>query len=159
VEETRLLEVMDDTNLRDAFIAAVDTGLRKGTLFSITFAMVQDGLIHVPASLTKQRQPQTIPLTNRMRDIIMKRFIGVEEEPIFVVWDFDRKWTEAKREANVRDLRWHDLRGEFASRLDEAGVPVSVTSALLGHASLTMTQKYLRPRTSQFRDAIAKLGV
>jgi integrase len=42
------------------------------------------------------------------------------------------------------DLRWHDLRGEYASRLVERGVPLSQVRDLLGHASIITTERYDR---------------
>lgn len=40
------------------------------------------------------------------------------------------------------DLRWHDLRHEYASRLVERGVPLSHVRDLLGHASIVTTERY-----------------
>ena len=40
------------------------------------------------------------------------------------------------------DLRWHDLRHEYASRLVERGVPLSQVRDLLGHASIVTTERY-----------------
>ena len=39
------------------------------------------------------------------------------------------------------DLRWHDLRHEYASRLVERGVPLSQVRDLLGHASIVTTER------------------
>ena len=46
---------------------------------------------------------------------------------------------EAFRQIN---LRWHDLRHEYASRLVEEGVPLAQVRDLLGHASITTTERY-----------------
>ncbi|HAK55017.1 MAG TPA: hypothetical protein DCP38_05975 [Acidobacteria bacterium] len=40
------------------------------------------------------------------------------------------------------DLRWHDLRHEYASRLVECGVPLAQVRDPLGHASITTTERY-----------------
>ncbi len=48
------------------------------------------------------------------------------------------------------DLRWHDLRHEYASRLVERGVPLSQVRDLLGHASITTTERY----DNQTQDAL-----
>ena len=40
------------------------------------------------------------------------------------------------------DLHWHDLRHEYASRLVERGVPLAQVRDLLGHASITTTERY-----------------
>jgi Phage integrase family len=41
------------------------------------------------------------------------------------------------------NLRWHDLRHEYASRLVERGVPLAqVRDLLVGHASITTIERY-----------------
>jgi site-specific recombinase XerD len=44
--------------------------------------------------------------------------------------------------AGIVNLRWHDLRHEYASRLVEKGVPLSQVRDLLGHASIVTTERY-----------------
>lgn len=157
-EESKLLAEMG-TDLRDLFYAALDSGLRRGTLFQLRFRDVADGCLVVPAAIQKHRSSQRIPLTSRLKAIIERRRGGDELEFIFEASGFEYRWSQAKKKAGVEDLHFHDLRGEFASRLDEAGVEVTVTSRLLGHSDLHTTQRYLRPRVERFREAIDKLGV
>ena len=42
----------------------------------------------------------------------------------------------------------HGLRHTFAWELEQAGVPVSVISALLGHSSIAVTARYLNHLTN-----------
>jgi integrase len=156
-EETKLLSEMG-SDLRDLFYAALDTGLRRGALFQLRFRDVAEDVLVVPALIQKHRRSQRIPLTSRLKAIIERRR-GEPDELIFDSTGFEYRWEQAKKKAGVEGLHWHDLRGEFASRLEEAGVEVSVTSRLLGHADLSTTQRYLRPRVERFREAIDKLGV
>ena len=54
-----------------------------------------------------------------------------------------RPLTPVCREAFKRiDLRWHDLRHEYASRLVERGVPLSQVRDLLGNASIATTERF-----------------
>lgn len=156
-EEEQLARLMDE-DLRLLFYAALDTGLRRGALLKLVGRDVRDGALVVPASIQKQRRSQIIPLSRRLLASIEERKPG-PREPLFPVYNFREKWDRVRKAVGCEDLHWHDLRGEFASRLDEHGVEVSVTSRLLGHASLNTTQRYLRPRVERFRDAIDKLGV
>jgi len=57
----------------------------------------------------------------------------------------------------VKGLHFHDLRGEAGSRMVELGRPVHEVRDALGHASVTMTDTYLRARTSALDDAFDAL--
>lgn len=73
--------------------------------------------------------------------------------------DFRDAWKSALKSAGLRhlDIHWHDLRGEFGSRLLEAGVNLRDIQKIYGHSSLNVTERYLRPRVSAFQDAFTKL--
>ena len=55
------------------------------------------------------------------------------------------------------DLRWHDLRHEYASRLVEQGVPLAQVRDLLGHASIMTTERYDNQTLANLKIAAAKL--
>ena len=55
------------------------------------------------------------------------------------------------------DLRWHDLRHEYASRLVEKGVPLAQVRDLLGHASITTTERYDNQKLENLQLAAARL--
>jgi integrase len=52
-------------------------------------------------------------------------------------------------EVGLVDLKWHDLRHTFASRLVMGGVPLAAVAQYLGHQNITMTMRYshLSPNT------------
>jgi hypothetical protein len=51
-------------------------------------------------------------------------------------------WQRARREAKLSDVRVHDLRHTFATRLRAGGVWEEDRAALLGHATRTMPEHY-----------------
>jgi len=55
------------------------------------------------------------------------------------------------------DLHWHDLRHEYASRLVERGVPLAQVRDLLGHASITTTERYDNQTLESLQAAARKL--
>jgi hypothetical protein len=55
------------------------------------------------------------------------------------------------------NLRWHDLRHEYASRLVEHGVPLAQVRDLLGHASITTTERYDNQTVANLQIAAARL--
>lgn len=58
----------------------------------------------------------------------------------------DNKGLTPESRAHIQqiDLHWHDLRHEFACRLDDRGVALGKIQRLLGHASISTTERYLR---------------
>jgi integrase len=55
------------------------------------------------------------------------------------------------------NLRWHDFRHEYASRLAEHGVPLAQVRDLLGHASVTTTERYETQTLVKLRAAASTL--
>ena len=51
-------------------------------------------------------------------------------------------WHRVRRQADIEDVRLHDLRHTHASHAVMNGVPVPVVSRLLGHSSVRMTLRY-----------------
>ena len=72
-------------------------------------------------------------------------------------------WTALTPECQVEfrriNLRWHDLRHEYASRLVEKGVPVAQMRDLLGHASITTTERYDNQKLEKFVERKAESGL
>ena len=53
-----------------------------------------------------------------------------------------RSFDRAREMAGLADVRFHDLRHTFASRLVQGGVPLYDVMHLTGHKSLEMVQRY-----------------
>lgn len=61
--------------------------------------------------------------------------------------------------AGVAGLGPHDFRRTFASTLMDKGVDIKTVSRLLGHSSVTTTEKYDRRPERAMREAVEKLGM
>jgi len=51
-------------------------------------------------------------------------------------------WKAALKESKVRDFHWHDIRHTFASRLVIGVVDIYTVKELMGHAVISVTQRY-----------------
>ncbi|RKY60456.1 MAG: hypothetical protein DRP95_04265, partial [Candidatus Latescibacterota bacterium] len=65
------------------------------------------------------------------------------------------RWVREK--AGLPDVRIHDLRHTFASRLVDKGVMVEVVRKLLGHSSIVTTVRYIHLMQSHLVQAVQKL--
>lgn len=66
-------------------------------------------------------------------------------------------WENACDRAGLAGLQLRDLRHEAGSRFEEAGVPVTLVSKILGHTNLTTTSRYLNIHLRGLHAAMDKL--
>jgi len=144
-EETRLLEAAS-AHLRPLIIVAVDTGGRRSELLGLDWRHVnlEKGLVTFVK--TKNGEDRTIRLTQRAR-LELKKLGPKETGPVFTyngkaMRDTKSSFANARRKAGIEDLRFHDLRHTFASRLVQQGVSLYEVMHLTGHKSVSMVQRY-----------------
>jgi len=168
-EEERLLQAGNNT-VRALVVGALETGMRRGELLSLRFGDVDFDrhVIHIRPENAKSKKGREVPIaTTRLRTLLEWLRIDAEgkrkppEAAVFSnevaepIKHFHTAWYAALRRAKITDLRFHDLRGEFASRLVEKGVPLSQVRDLLGHSSIVTTERYDR-QTFKALEAAAK---
>lgn len=160
-EERRLLAacVNGRSHLKPLIIAALDTGMRKGELLAITWADVSitTRTITVRALTTKTLTTRTVPLSNRLFAELNKLPCpnGDRSARIFPLTKFQNGWDNACEAAGITDLRFHDLRATFCTRLIEAGMPIEQVAKLSGHTQLSTLYAHYISNTAE---AIQKAG-
>lgn len=167
-EESRLLAVCVDerAHLLPIVIAALDTGLRPGELFSLTWIDVNLSLrvISVQAKNTKTLTGRKLPISNRLLRELRALYQGrdADDQLVFGIQrSIAKAWKTACRLAGLTDLRFYDLRHTFDSRLIERGIAPMVVSRLMGHAAprdgSPMTYHYTHATDSTAGNAIDAL--
>ena len=63
----------------------------------------------------------------------------------------------ACKRAKIKNLRFHDLRHTFATRLVLSGVDLATVSKLLGHSTIQMTMRYSHPTPEALKRAVCAL--
>ena len=70
----------------------------------------------------------------------------------------EKAWRELRKEAELEDVRLHDLRHSFASFGISAGLSLPVIGALLGHKDVSTTQRYAHLANDSARNAANDVG-
>lgn len=68
---------------------------------------------------------------------------------------FEKVWNDLKKRIKLADLRFHDLRHEAVSRFVEMGLSDQEVSAISGHKSMQMLERYTHMRAE---DLVEKLN-
>ncbi|WP_038777289.1 site-specific integrase [Burkholderia pseudomallei] len=73
------------------------------------------------------------------------------------VGNLQKGFVAACARAGIENFRIHDLRHTFASWLVMEGVSLYVVKDLLGHSSITVTERYAHLSPDHGREAVQKL--
>ncbi|MCY4551854.1 MAG: tyrosine-type recombinase/integrase [Defluviicoccus sp.] len=138
------------------------TGCRKGEILTLRWSDYRDGHLFLRDSKTG---PRTVWLSQPARDILdrLKRrgrwvFRAPRKRgPRCAGW-LDGFWREVRAEAELADVRLHDLRHTHASLALRKGETVLAIARLLGHGSAETTLKYAHPADPMARQAMEALG-
>jgi len=154
---------------------ALGTGLRKRNQYSVAWDEhidMEAREIHLPPSMTKTRKALDIPIIESVHralidlERIRKEVAELKDEGgtrmvddgrVFLIRENREWWSKALKEAKIKNLRWHDLRHTFATRLVEAGVHLSIVQKLCGHSSHNTTTRYAHVDDKLMRAAMDKL--
>ncbi|MFQ5896136.1 MAG: tyrosine-type recombinase/integrase [Nitrospinota bacterium] len=155
--------------LRAAILLAVHTGLRAGELLSLRREDIdlKARLLHLrprPEWTPKSNRPRTIPL-NRTAAAALASIPLPPAGPIFLArrggpmtvkgLSAALQWAAAR--ANLEGVTLHALRHTFGTRLARAGSAEHAISALLGHSSTAMSQRYVHLRPEALRADVERL--
>ena len=80
--------------------------------------------------------------------------VGSDGKPLTLWQLHERLWGSTTSRAELRRIRWHDMRHSFASQLVIAGTPLRQVQEWLGHSTILMT---MRARTSR-REEVASFS-
>ncbi len=134
--------------LHAAFMTALYAGLRRGELVSLEWEDVdfEAGLVYVrnkPGHPLKDYEERAIPLHEELAEVLRelpRRSQWCFPSPTGVCWDVDN-FSRLQRKAKVPGF--HAWRHTFASCLAMNGADVRTIQQLMGHSSLTTTERYM----------------
>lgn len=154
-------------DLRDYVFLSLFTGARQANILSMRWSEIdfQMGLWKIPK--TKSGKLQTLPLTLPAVVVLQKRKNELEKcrdsQWVFPsnsakghIVEPKNGWRNLVKQAELEDLRMHDLRRTLGSYLAMANQSLHVIGKVLGHHSHTSTQIYARFANDPIRQAMEK---
>jgi len=164
-EEQRLLNASLPW-LRKIIIFALNTGARQNEILSLKWSEVDLFRRTISILETKNKEKKTIPINQTVLDLLKsKRKVTSISGYVFTsqagtrinARNLLRAFYSARKRTGLEDVRFHDLRHTFATRLVQAGINLYVVKELLGHKTLAMTMRYAHHCPESLRHGVEVL--
>ncbi len=157
-------------HLVDFITIALHTGMRLSEILGMEWERVdlRAGLMHLEARHTKSARRRSIPINKIARQTLIRRMGFRAEYCPDSPWVFCKPngermfeiktgFRNACRRAGITDFRIHDLRHTCAAWLVSSGVPLSEVRDLLGHSTITVTERYAHLAPENVKAAVTRL--
>ena len=152
-KEITVVRKIQREHIRDLIITALDTAMRKGELLKLRWKDVNFPMrvITVTAMNSKTSKAREIGMTPRVYETFQRLWEQSpkdENERVFGIKnDFKNGFNNACDDANIKDLRFHDLRHTAITRMVNAGLPPMEIMKVSGHTQWTTFARYVNPNT------------
>lgn len=142
-EEKDLIDTAE-TPFEEIIVLAIETGMRRGELMTITWGMVdlENRVVHLED--TKNGERRSVPLSTKAITTLEK-FTDNKTGFVFEgvpVSSITKVFKVICDDLEIKDLRFHDLRHEATSRFFEKGFNTMEVSSITGHKTLHMLKRY-----------------
>ena len=168
-EVDALIRAVPDDDLgpmeRALYLAAATTGLRQGELVALRWADVDwlAGVIRVRRNYSRQewgtpksrRSSRAVPMPEQLARELERHFqrsaYQADTDLVFAhphsgnpydASKLRKRFKQALKRAKVREVRFHDLRHTYATRMAAVGTPMRVLQEYLGHRDSRTTAIY-----------------
>ncbi|MFC2164051.1 tyrosine-type recombinase/integrase [Acidobacteriota bacterium] len=163
-EEDRLLETATE-HLRPIIIVALNTGMRRGEILNLKWKDINFHTREILIKKSKSGSPRTLNINSVLFDELTRlknrdnnqQYVFINPRSGKPYKKLQRSFESARSQAAIEELRFHDLRHTFASRLIERGVDIIKVKEFLGHSTVRTTERYIHPDREERKKALELL--
>lgn len=151
--------------VRPLFFVLYFTGCRLSEALTLTWDAValDEGVIRFRDA--KSDAPRSVPVTERCASELRRWKTRKKHDTLVFpnpqksgpLVKVSKSWASLLEEACVQSVTRHDMRHNFVSQLQRAGVNDTVIADLTGHRTLTQLKRYSHSRDEARREAVARL--
>jgi integrase len=146
---------------KDVALLIADAGLRISEALNLEWRHVplepangaRFGYSHIPGGKSKNAR-RNVPLTDRVKAMLVERSQGTDSVYVFPsetgrpyrVQSIDHLHKEVRERLRLpEDFVIYSLRHTYGTRLGESGADAFTIMRLMGHSSVTVSQRYVHP--------------
>lgn len=121
---------------------AIETGMRRSEILKLKWHDINLETGFASLYDTKNGEDRKVPLTKRCIEVLNQ--LPRSHEYVFPISAtcLNQAWQRAVKKADIKDLRFHDLRHEAVSRFFEMGMSVPEVALISGHKDLAQLFRY-----------------
>jgi integrase len=159
--------------LRDIALTVLDCGLRTGEVLNLEWRNVhlepapgaKYRYIHIPDGKSKNAR-RNVPITDRLARMLLGRSLESKSVCVFPsetgrpyrVTSIDHDHAEVRAALQMPPaFVVYSLRHTYGTRLGEAGADAFAIMKLMGHSSITVSQRYVHPSPEALERAVERL--
>jgi integrase len=163
-EESKLLGKLSK-GLRAIFQAAILSGMRRAELVELKKSAVDMPHRTITLTKTKSNRVRRVPINDALAAVLetaMKVsacdhvFTDRHGKP-YALDTVSRSFKRTALQLGIEDLRFHDCRHDFATKVRRDGHGIDVIKELLGHAQITMSMRYAHVEDELMHNAVKGL--
>lgn len=161
-EETRLMvacRASKSAGLSCAVVLAIETGMRRGEIAGLVWQQVDLAAKVVRLDMTKNGSKRIVPLSEKAEEALRALPRNISGK-VFTFSDSNglgAAFARACVRAEIKDLHFHDLRHEAASRFAPR-MPATTLAKLMGWKSIQMSMRYYNPSEGELVALVRNVG-
>ena len=169
-------------HLKPLIECALQTGMRRGEIFNLKWSNVEFEYGFIELLETKSGKSRKVPISSKLMKVLeeaknkqsctssdkLHQFDGLRQsqsEYVFINPDTNMPYNDIKKsfhsvlkKAGITDFRFHDFRHTAATRMLEKGADIRTVQEILGHSSVSVTERYTHTNAKLKKSAIELLS-
>lgn len=155
-------------HLMPMVLLALNTGMRRSEVFTLEWSDINltTKTIRIRSEIAKSKSERFIPINENLQYVLSKWrstqsdgqglvFPNADGKPFDNIF---KSWKSLLKSAGIEKFRFHDLRHNFASQLVMKGVDLYTVKELLGHSTITVTERYAHLAPTKLAEAVNLLS-
>ena len=163
-----ILKTDDNRMVCNVALFLLCTGARLNEALKAKWADIdkEQKLWKIPANNSKSKRIRSVPLNQSALEILGQLRTEHRSDYLFVSSStgdrlkyLHKTWGRLRKQAGLPELRLHDLRHQFASRLVNNGRSLYEVQQILGHSNPVVTQRYAHLSTKALQEAADSIAL
>lgn len=166
IKEWNKLKLAMPKQLHDIVVIAILTGFRKSNVLNLRWEQIdfELGIIEILKQNNKGKKHIKHPMSE---DLVcfLQSLNPKKSGHLFVNPDTGKPYTtvrksfnSALKRAGISDFKFHDLRRTFSTWLRQRGADLKTIQILLGHSSVSVTERYLGLGSEETKNTVDLLN-